>query len=283
MHRIASGFGILEAPFHAAEGRLLFSDVLRGGVYSIGADGGVETVIEHRRGIGGLAAHEQGGLIVTGRNVSWKHGLDSRVLLEADPERDVRSFNDLTVDGRGRICVGALNLDPPTPEGSPRPSHVLRIELDGSVTVLADDVLFANGLAFSADGKTLLLIDSARRCLWAFPVDEGDGLGSRRLLASWESATPDGLAISADGAIWVALATAQAPGLVVALEPGGRERGRLEVPAPMVTNVCFGGADLADLYVVTGHVGAGADGGAIYKTRVGVPGLPLTPARIAPA
>ena len=49
------------------------------------------------------------------------------------------------------------------------------------------------------------------------------------------------------------------------------------IPDPMVTSVCFGGADLKDLYVVTG---VRHRGGCIYRTTVDVSGLPVPQATI---
>ena len=66
MEKLAEGYGLIEGPVWDPALGLLFSDVLFGGVYRLAADGGVSTVFGHRRGIGGMALHEDGGLIVSG-------------------------------------------------------------------------------------------------------------------------------------------------------------------------------------------------------------------------
>tara|TARA_B100001123_G_scaffold348527_1_gene398009 strand:- start:139 stop:372 length:234 start_codon:yes stop_codon:yes gene_type:complete len=64
-------------------------------------------------------------------------------------------------------------------------------------------------------------------------------------------------------------------------EPDGRLRKSLPVPLPMVTSVCFGGANLMDLYVVTHSRGGPSENcGTVYKTRTDVPGLPVALARV---
>jgi gluconolactonase len=79
--------------------------------------------------------------------------------------------------------------------------------------------------------------------------------------------------------VWIALAEG---GVVLVLEPDGRERRRLPIPLPMVTSVCFGGDDLRDLYVVTGSRGGPSDRcGTVYRTRADVPGLLRPLARVA--
>ena len=72
MDQLAQGYGLVEGPVWEDGEGLLFSDVLFGGVFRLNLDGVVETVFEHRRGIGGMALHEAGGLIVSGRNLSFK-------------------------------------------------------------------------------------------------------------------------------------------------------------------------------------------------------------------
>ena len=61
----------------------------------------------------------------------------------------------------------------------------------------------------------------------------------------------------------------------------GTEVGRVEVPARMVTSVCFGGADRRDMYIVTGDNTAAAEReGTIYRTRADVPGCAVAAARV---
>ena len=90
--------------------------------------------------------------------------------------------------------------------------------------------------------------------------------------------TPDGLAVAADGSVWVALAHG---GAVAVYEPDGTLRKRVPVPLPMVTSVCFGGDDLQDLYVVTGSRGGPSENcGTVFVTRADVAGVPVAPARV---
>ena len=64
MEKLAEGYGLVEGPLWDATRGLIFSDVLFGGVFSLGKDGKVGTVFEHRRGIGGISAHVAGALPV---------------------------------------------------------------------------------------------------------------------------------------------------------------------------------------------------------------------------
>ena len=90
--------------------------------------------------------------------------------------------------------------------------------------------------------------------------------------------SPDGLAVDAEGGIWVALYQA---GAVQRYQPDGRPDRRLEVPARAVTSLCFGGADLRDLYVVSADNSDDRQRrGSVFRTRSDIPGLPAPFARI---
>ena len=95
MEELATGFGLIEGPVW--DGGLVFSDVPNGGVHRLGEGGSVETVVAHRRGIGGIARHEAGGFVVGGRNVAYKGPAAPAtvVLLSETCVDDIIGFNDL--------------------------------------------------------------------------------------------------------------------------------------------------------------------------------------------
>ena len=99
------------------------------------------------------------------------------------------------------------------------------------------------------------------------------------MFASADGLMPDGLAVDEAGTVWVA--DVSGSGAVRGFAPDGTEIGRVDVPAHMVTSICFGGPDRRDLYVVTGDNTEDADRqGSIYRTRVDVAGCPVAMARV---
>ena len=279
MEKLASGYGLIEGPVWIPGRRLVFSDVHGGGVYCLDDDGEVTVVFPHRRGIGGMALHVDDGLVVGGRNIAFKSfaGGATSVLLDRDPEHGNVGYNDLATDADGRIYAGSLG-SAVFEDGEQVPGDLRLIDLDGSSRVVAEDVLLTNGLGFSPDGETLYHSDSRRRTVYCYAVWPTGDLGPKRRFARLDIGAPDGLAVSVDGAVWVAVAGG---GCVAVFEPDGSVRESIEVPMPMCTSVCFGGADLKDLYIVTGSDGVEGDReGSVYREPVGVAGLPVPRARV---
>lgn len=281
MEELATGYGLVEGPVWDAGRGLLFSDVLNGGVYALGRDGAVSTVFPHRRGIGGMAPHEAGGLVVGGRNIAFKSwdGARTEVLLDSDVTPEAVGFNDLATDAAGRIYVGSLAYRV-FGGGPPRPGHLHLVDLDGSTRAVSDGVMLTNGLGVSPDGRRLYHADARGDVVRVYDADPADGsLSPWRVFArTGKEAHADGLAVAEDGSVWVAMAGGSR---VDAFEPDGTLRTSVPVPLPMVTSVCFGGDDLRDLYIVTGSRGGPRENcGTVYRTRADIPGLPVAPARV---
>src|SRR4051812_36416846 len=71
MERLVSGFRLVEGPVYEAESdSLVFSDVFGGGVYRLRPDGSYETLVQRRRGVGGIVPHAAGGYVIGGRNLA---------------------------------------------------------------------------------------------------------------------------------------------------------------------------------------------------------------------
>jgi gluconolactonase len=288
--RLASGYGLLEGGrWHPRHG-LVFSDMLgAGGVHAL-APGAAQpvTLIPHRKGIGGLVAHADGGFVVSGRNVAHKR-LDGSGGVLHETADDEQFFNDLTADGRGRLYVGSVpkvhddrHLVPTLPGGTPAATcgRLYRLDLDGRVEVLAADVQISNGLGVDPADLFLYHVDTPRRSVRRYRQDNGDG---EVFVDTAEYAgVPDGLAVAADGSVWVAMAGG---GVVVAWDARGHRITEIAVPAALVTSVCFGGADLRTLYVLTGTTPEhpDPDGGSVFATEAPCAGLPAPMARVRPA
>ena len=281
MQQLATGYGLIEGPVWDSSRGLYFSDVLNGGVFLLDRADQVSVAVPKRRGIGGMALHASGGLVVGGRDIAVVGRADGTThqLLAQDAIPGATGFNDLTTDQAGRVYVGSLAFrvfggDPP------KPGHLHVIDLDRSMRTVSDGVMLTNGLGFSADGKLLYHCDARSGLVRVYDAKPDGSVGPWRTFATLaDGGVPDGLKVASDGSVWVADAHV---GRVVVFNPDGTHRRDVPVPLPMVTSLCFGGDDLRDLYVVTGSRGGPSENcGSVFRTKVEVPGLALHPARVA--
>ena len=280
MEELATGFGLVEGPTWINDRGLLFSDVIKGGVYLLDHLNNVSPIVEHRRGIGGIAIHQENGLIVGGRNIAYKSftGDKTTILLSNDVIEDAVGFNDLTTDSKGRVYVGSVAFKVFS-DDEMIPGHLHVIDVDGSVRTISDGVMLTNGLGFSPDGRTLYHADARDAVVRQYEVSPDGNVSDWKPFVQANNGHPDGLAVAEDGSVWIAMAYGSR---VDVFESNGALRESLPVPLPMVTSVCFGGAELKDLYVVTGSRGGPSDiCGTIFRTRVDVPGLPISEAKVS--
>ena len=266
---VLSGYDLLEGPRYDDENGLYFCDSLNGGVFRRNAQGEIETIIPKRRGVGGIALHSDGGIVVSGRNICHvKHGV-SRVLFELEAGS---RFNDIGTDPNGRLYVGTLRFDPFNPEALPTPGELYRVDSEGEATQLYDDVGLTNGIGFSPDGQTIYHSDSLRRHIIAHRIKDDGSCIERHIFAQLPQGTPDGLCVDAEGGVWVA---AYGAGSILRLSPGGKLDQKIELPAKKITSLCFGEKDLRTLYVTSAdNVEDKSLGGCLFSLRLGIAGLP---------
>lgn len=280
MQALATGYGLIEGPVWDPAKGLYFSDVMGGGVFLLDRQDKVAQVVEKRRGIGGMALHAEGGLIVGGRDIAFVSLKDqtTKVLLTSDVTPEAIGFNDLTTDQAGRIYVGSLAFKVFGGD-TPRPGHLHVIDLDGSVRTISDGIMLTNGLGFSPDGRRLYHSDARGGLVRVYDAKPDGSVGPwQKFVSLGENGVADGLKVAADGSVWVADAHG---GRVAVFGPDGKHLRDVKVPLPMVTSLCFGGDDMKDLYIVTGSRGGPSEKcGTVFRTRSDVPGLPLAPARV---
>jgi sugar lactone lactonase YvrE len=155
-------------------------------------------------------------------------------------------LNDGRVDARGRFWVGTMDNQLHRPNGA-----LYRVDCDGRVHRLLDDVIVSNGIAFSPDGKTLYFSDTRRYTSWRFDLDLDDGtLSNRRVFCDHTASRerPDGACVDADGCVWTAFFGGRR---VVRQRPDGTVDLVLPMPVTNPTCACFGGDDLRTLYITS--------------------------------
>jgi len=260
--------GLLEAPRFGASGELLYSDVLAGGLWACSADGTLTELLPRRRGIGGAVAHADGGWVISGRTLlHLRPDGTQRELLDGE---GVCGFNDLCAMPDGELLAGVLRYRPLAGEPE-RDGQLIRIDARGTVNVLSERVTWPNGIGVAPDGNTIYVSDYARACVLALSPDAKEV----RELCRSPQGSADGLAVDAEGGVWVALGQGGAIGRFLS---DGRLDELIAVPAQFVSSLCFGGPDMRDVLISTAgnHINPEL-GGTLFRARSEIAGLALSP------
>lgn len=269
----SGGFGLCEAPRLDADGAVWFSDVLNGGVFRIpaGADA-IDEVVPKRRGVGGLVLHARGGVVMTGRDVVHVAPDGTQREVFAAPEgSEIAGFNDASTDAHGWLLVGAVRYQALT-GAPPQPGWLVVVASNFVAVAIDDGVDWPNGIGMAPDGRTAYLSDYAHGRVVAIDVDRQGALGDQaRPFADAPRGSCDGLAVDAEGGVWVALGDA---GALARFDAAGALTELVEGIAPFVSSIAFGGADGRDVLVTTM---GGPRGGEVLRGRAPVSGVPVKP------
>jgi|SRR4051794_11677844 sugar lactone lactonase YvrE len=239
---ISEGHSLAEAPRIAPDRSILFSDVIAGGIKRVAADHeSVMEVFPRRRGIGGMLLHEDGGLVISGRDLSYvsKEGETSTIF---KPE-GCEGINDIASDGAGGAYVGSLKFAAIS-GGEPVPGEVWHLPAGGEPKLIAEHIWWPNGIGLAPDGETLYVSDSHKQLVSAIDLATGD----HQAFILVEHGIPDGLAVDERGRVWLALGQRGAVGI---FDANGTLVELIDMPTEFVTSVCFGGTENEDVVVTT--------------------------------
>jgi gluconolactonase len=145
---------------------------------------------------------------------------------------------------------------------------VYRVSPDlGTISLLTDNFIGPNGLAFSPDESVLYIIDARRRQIRAFDMLPNGTLAKQteRLFADLggsEPGNPDGMKVDTAGNVY----SGGAGGIYI-LDPKGKKLGRIVHGYPATTNIGFGGADWKTLYFTSRN--------QLGSVNVKIPGIPV--------
>jgi sugar lactone lactonase YvrE len=239
---LAEGFGFGEAP-RWFEGLLWFSDLLGEAVHTVTLSGSMTTLPLPGHSPSGLGFRPDGSLLITSS--------EDRVVLRYDGETVTTiadlskavpaQLGDMVVDHAGRAYIGSQAF-----EGG----IVVRLDPDNSVTVVAENLDFPNGMVITPDGRSLIVAESMGRRLTAFGVAEDGVLTDRRVFADGLDGPPDGIALDADGGVWTAMTLAHQFERVTA---GGAVTDRIDVGERAAVACALGGPARRTLFLLSSH------------------------------
>jgi gluconolactonase len=275
---IATGMGgplgPVEGPVWWKEGGyLLFSDIQASKRMKYTPGQGVTLFQDKTNGANGLTRDREGRLLAceheTRRVIRQERDGSVTVIANSFQGRRLNRPNDVIVKSDGSIYFTDPWSSPLAPEQWDLPySGVYRITPDlGSITLLLDDMIFPNGLAFSPDESVIYIDDFRRGHIRAFDVAANGTLAKQtdRVFADLrgpEPGAPDGMKVDTVGNVYCG-----GSGGLYILDPKGKKLGRIVHGRPETTNIGFGGDDWKTLYFTTRNT--------LGSVNVKIPGVPV--------
>lgn len=178
------------------DGSFLMADIGRGGVYRLGADGKIANYLREVDGI------------------------------------PLPPTNFVTQDAKGRTWITvSTRLEPRTRAYRPDFGDGFIVLMDHrGARIVADNLGYTNEVAVDESGNWLYVNETCGKRLTRFRIAADDRLESRETLAQFGAGTfPDGLALDAEGGIWI---TSIISNRVIRVDRDGSERVVLEDSDP---------------------------------------------------
>lgn len=257
VERLYTGSRWAEGPVYFGDGRyLLWSDIPNNRILKWEEETGAVSEFRKPSNFGNGNTRDRQGRLITcehGRRVTrTEYDGSITVIMDRWQGKRLNSPNDVIVKSDGSIWF----TDPPfgilgNYEGhkaeSETPMAVYRVDGETlEASIVTDDVLGPNGLAFSPDERILYVVESRglpNRRLLAFDVAaDGRTLSGKRIfIDAGPGGTPDGFRVDIDGNLWCGWGMGE-DGLdgVLIFAPDGDRIGRIRLPE-RCANVCFGG------------------------------------------
>jgi len=231
------------------DGRLYYSDMHAHTVNALDLNGRNEVIVEVAANPSGLGWLPDGRMLIVSMMDRKLLRLENGALkLHADLSALASSHcNDMVVDRDGRAYVGNFGYD--FFKGEPqKTAELIMVAPDGAARVVARDLGFPNGTVIPPDGKTLIVGESFAHRLTEFDLAADGSLSNRRVWAELgEKSMPDGIALDAEGAIWIASPFSHE---LLRVKPGGEVAERIK-REQMPIACALGGSDRRTLYLLT--------------------------------
>jgi gluconolactonase len=284
VERVATGFRWAEGPVYFRDGGyLLWSDIPNNRIMRwLEEDGHVSVFRAPSNYSNGNTRDREGRLITCEHDTRrvTRTELDGRitVLMDDHGGKKLNGPNDVVVASDGAIWFTdpGYGIDGEYEGHAAQrelPANVYRLDpRTGEASVVADDFIRPNGLAFSPDEHLLYIVDSGithggPAHIRVFEVD-GTKLRNGRMFAEgFAPGFADGMRIDVKGNVWCSMGWADpAEDGVRCYEPRGALIGKVHLPE-VCANLCFGGKKRNRLFMAAST--------SIYALYVDVQGAQL--------
>jgi gluconolactonase len=277
IRELATGYGgtigPAEGPVWWAEGHyLLFNDIntARRMKYTPGSSPTV--AMEKTNEANGMTRDQQGRLVsaehLTRRVTRYESDGSLTVIANSFQGKRLLRPNDVIVKSDGSIYFTDPGGNAAPEQWDVTISGVYRVSPDlGSMSLIIDDMVRPNGLAFSPDESTLYVADTRRRHVRAYQMQANGTIAKETSrvfvdLGGTEPGVPDGIKVDAEGNVY----SGGSGGLYI-IDSKGKKLGRIVHGQAATTNVAFGGDDWKTLYFTTAST--------LFSVNVKIAGVPV--------
>ena len=259
--QLADGYGgdigPAEGPLGVAEGRyLLFNDIQTARRMKFMPGQGVSVAMEKTNEANGLTRDLQGRIVcaehATRRVTRYEPDGSVTVIANSFGGKRLLRPNDVIVKSDGAIYFTDPGGNAAPDQWDVTVSGVYRVSPDlGTMSLVVDDMVRPNGLAFSPNENVLYVADTRRRHLRAYDVLANGTVAKETSrvfvdLAGTEPGAPDGIKVDSQGNVY-----SGGSGRLFKVDPMGTKLGRIVHGQPATTNIAFGGDDWRTLYFTT--------------------------------
>ncbi|XP_032516344.2 regucalcin-like isoform X1 [Danaus plexippus] len=205
-----------------------------------------------------------------------------RELAELDKHSPDNRINDAKADPRGRLFVGTMGHEYEPGKFHLKQGSLYRLERDGSVSRVAQDIDISNGLCWDPQRSAFYYADSFEYAIrrYDYDIDTGN-ISNPTIIFKYSDhgldGIVDGMSIDTDGNLWVANFDGSQ---VLKIDPvKGALLQRVPIPALQTTSVTWGGPALDVLYVTSASMNRGQEqkppcGSTFKVTGLGARGHP---------
>jgi sugar lactone lactonase YvrE len=189
-------------------GKLWFLDIHDKRIKTADLDGKVETAVELGFIPNAFGFRRDGSLLVGDAMQRKIYRWNGKALQSLADISGMTTFclSDGIVDAQDRLYVGDIGYNFFDPKLKPVDTCVIVcLEPDGRARVVAKGLHFPNGMVITPDGRTLIVGETMGHRLTAYDIQADGSLANRRVYAQLpDDVNPDGIALDAEGAVWLA-------------------------------------------------------------------------------
>lgn len=164
--------------------------------------------------------------------------------------------NDLAIDDNQNLYLSDPNWKAST-------GNIWRVDPDGRISLLEENMGTTNGIEVSPDGQTLYVNESVQRKVWAYDLTADGSISNKRLLLQFPDHGMDGMRCDSEGNLYI---TRHGKGTVAMVSPQGEVLREIVLIGKKPSNITFGGTDGKTCYVTL------QDRGCFEQFRVAYPG-----------